>query len=80
MQRGWAIECRIYAEDPENNFLPSPGRIEVLQAPTGLGVRDDSGVYEGFEVSTFYDPILVQAGRVGCHARGSDAAHAARAA
>ncbi|HWP66552.1 MAG TPA: acetyl-CoA carboxylase biotin carboxylase subunit, partial [Candidatus Limnocylindria bacterium] len=58
VQRGWAIECRIYAEDPENNFLPAPGRIEVLQVPTGLGVRDDSGVYEGFEVSTFYDPIL----------------------
>jgi acetyl-CoA carboxylase biotin carboxylase subunit len=58
VQRGWAIECRIYAEDPENNFLPAPGRIETLQVPTGLGVRDDSGVYEGFEVSTFYDPIL----------------------
>jgi acetyl-CoA carboxylase biotin carboxylase subunit len=58
VQRGWAVECRIYAEDPENNFLPAPGRIEVLQVPTGLGVRDDSGVYEGFEVSTFYDPIL----------------------
>jgi acetyl-CoA carboxylase biotin carboxylase subunit len=58
VQRGWAIECRIYAEDPENNFLPAPGRIETLQVPTGLGVRDDSGVYEGFEVSTHYDPIL----------------------
>jgi acetyl-CoA carboxylase biotin carboxylase subunit len=58
VQRGWAIECRIYAEDPENDFLPAPGRIETLQVPTGLGVRDDSGVYEGFEVSTFYDPIL----------------------
>ena len=58
VQRGWAIECRIYAEDPENNFLPSPGRIEVLRVPSGIGVRDDSGVYEGFEVSTYYDPIL----------------------
>jgi len=58
VQRGWAIECRIYAEDPERNFLPAPGRIETLQVPTGLGVRDDSGVYEGFEVSTYYDPIL----------------------
>jgi acetyl-CoA carboxylase biotin carboxylase subunit len=58
VQRGWAIECRIYAEDPENNFLPSPGRIEVLRVPSGIGIRDDSGVYEGFEVSTFYDPIL----------------------
>jgi acetyl-CoA carboxylase, biotin carboxylase subunit len=58
VQRGWAIECRIYAEDPDNNFLPAPGRIEVLRAPGGIGVRDDSGVYEGFEVSTHYDPIL----------------------
>ena len=58
MQRGSAIECRIYAEDPENNFLPSPGRIEVLRVPSGIGIRDDSGVYEGFEVSTFYDPII----------------------
>jgi acetyl-CoA carboxylase biotin carboxylase subunit len=57
-QRGWAIECRIYAEDPENNFLPAPGRIAVLQVPSGIGIRDDSGVYEGFEVSTYYDPIL----------------------
>jgi acetyl-CoA carboxylase biotin carboxylase subunit len=57
-QRGWAIECRIYAEDPLNNFLPAPGRIETLQVPTGIGVRDDSGVYEGFEVTTFYDPMI----------------------
>jgi len=58
VQRGWAIECRIYAEDPENNFLPAPGRIDVLRVPSGIGIRDDSGVYEGYEVSTFYDPIL----------------------
>jgi acetyl-CoA carboxylase biotin carboxylase subunit len=58
VQRGWAIECRIYAEDPDNNFLPAPGRIEVLRVPSGIGIRDDSGVYEGFEVSTFYDPII----------------------
>jgi acetyl-CoA carboxylase biotin carboxylase subunit len=58
VQRGWAIECRIYAEDPENNFLPAPGKIEHLRVPSGIGVRDDSGVYEGFEVSTFYDPII----------------------
>jgi acetyl-CoA carboxylase biotin carboxylase subunit len=58
VQRGWAIECRIYAEDPDNNFLPAPGRIEVLHVPSGIGIRDDSGVYEGFEVSTYYDPIL----------------------
>jgi acetyl-CoA carboxylase biotin carboxylase subunit len=58
VQRGWAIECRIYAEDPDNNFLPAPGRIEVLRVPSGIGIRDDSGVYEGFEVSTYYDPII----------------------
>src|SRR5437867_639021 len=58
VQRGWAIECRIYAEDPANNFLPAPGRIEVLRVPSGIGIRDDSGVYEGFEVSTHYDPLL----------------------
>jgi len=58
VQRGWAIECRIYAEDPENGFLPAPGRIVVLRVPSGIGIRDDSGVYEGFEVSINYDPIL----------------------
>ena len=58
VQRGWAIECRIYAEDPENGFLPAPGRIVVLRVPSGIGIRDDSGVYEGFEVSTFYDPMI----------------------
>jgi acetyl-CoA carboxylase biotin carboxylase subunit len=58
VQRGWAIECRIYAEDPDHGFLPAPGRIEVLRVPSSIGIRDDSGVYEGFEVSTFYDPLL----------------------
>ncbi|HYV56609.1 MAG TPA: acetyl-CoA carboxylase biotin carboxylase subunit [Candidatus Nitrosopolaris sp.] len=58
VQRGWAIECRVYAEDPENHFLPAPGKIEVLRVPSGIGIRDDSGVYEGFEVSTNYDPLL----------------------
>jgi len=57
-QRGWAIECRIYAEDPENNFLPAPGRITRLTEPGGLGVRNDTGVYEGFEVSIHYDPMI----------------------
>ncbi|MFN6965123.1 MAG: acetyl-CoA carboxylase biotin carboxylase subunit [Pyrinomonadaceae bacterium] len=55
---GHAIECRIYAEDPENNFLPSPGRIARLRIPQGPGVRDDGGVYEGAEVSIFYDPMI----------------------
>src|SRR5213596_3303575 len=58
VQRGWAIECRVYAEDPENHFLPAPGKIEVLRVPSGIGIRDDSGVYEGFEVSTSYDPLI----------------------
>jgi acetyl-CoA carboxylase, biotin carboxylase subunit len=56
--QGAAIECRIYAEDPTQNFLPSPGKIMMLRVPGGPGVRDDSGVYEGFEVSIYYDPLL----------------------
>jgi acetyl-CoA carboxylase biotin carboxylase subunit len=55
---GSAIECRIYAEDPDQNFLPSPGKITRLQTPAGPGVRDDSGVYEGWEVPIFYDPMI----------------------
>jgi acetyl-CoA carboxylase biotin carboxylase subunit len=57
-QRGHAIECRVYAEDPERGFLPSPGRILGLRAPGGPGIRDDSGVYAGFEVGVHYDPLL----------------------
>jgi acetyl-CoA carboxylase, biotin carboxylase subunit len=56
--RGHAIECRIYAEDPENNFFPSPGRITRLLRPSGPGVREDSGVYEGWTVPLDYDPML----------------------
>ncbi|MGD9590043.1 MAG: acetyl-CoA carboxylase biotin carboxylase subunit [Pyrinomonadaceae bacterium] len=55
---GHAIECRIYAEDPDNNFLPSPGRIERLHIPQGPGVRDDGGVYQGADVSIHYDPMI----------------------
>jgi acetyl-CoA carboxylase biotin carboxylase subunit len=55
---GHAIECRVYAEDPENNFLPSPGRIHELSVPAGPGIRDDSGVESGAEVSIYYDPML----------------------
>jgi acetyl-CoA carboxylase biotin carboxylase subunit len=56
--RGHAIECRIYAEDPERGFLPSPGEILFLGEPAGPGVRIDSGIYSGFTVPTAYDPIL----------------------
>lgn len=55
---GHAVECRVYAEDPEKNFLPSPGKITKLRTPSGPGVRDDSGVYEGWEVPLFYDPMI----------------------
>jgi acetyl-CoA carboxylase, biotin carboxylase subunit len=56
--RGHAIECRIYAEDPENGFLPSPGVIRYLKEPSGPGVRNDSGVYAGAVVPMAYDPLL----------------------
>jgi acetyl-CoA carboxylase biotin carboxylase subunit len=57
-RRGHAIECRVYAEDPYNNFFPSPGKITFLQPPGGIGIRDDSGVYSGCEVTVHYDPII----------------------
>jgi acetyl-CoA carboxylase biotin carboxylase subunit len=57
-QRGHAIECRVYAEDPDAGFLPSPGTILALRVPSGPGVRDDSGVYEGWTVPIDYDPLL----------------------
>ena len=56
--KGAAIECRIYAEDPDNNFFPSPGRILRLRTPSGPAVRDDSGVYEGWIVPIDYDPLI----------------------
>ncbi len=55
---GSAIECRVYAEDPDKNFLPSPGKITRLRTPSGPGVRDDSGVYEGWDVPIYYDPMI----------------------
>jgi acetyl-CoA carboxylase biotin carboxylase subunit len=56
--RGHAIECRIYAEDPDNNFFPSPGRITRIAQPSGPGIREDSGIYEGWNVPLEYDPLL----------------------
>ena len=55
---GHAIECRIYAEDPNNNFAPSPGVVEALRIPGGPGIRDDSCLFEGYEVPIHYDPIV----------------------
>ena len=55
---GHAIECRIYAEDPLNNFFPSTGTIKYLHLPSGPGIRNDAGIYEGGEVSVHYDPLL----------------------
>jgi len=56
--RGHAIEVRIYAEDPDNNFFPSPGKIISRQAPSGPGIRLDEGIYEGWTVPNDYDPLL----------------------
>jgi acetyl-CoA carboxylase, biotin carboxylase subunit len=57
-QSGHAIECRIYAEDPDNNFMPSPGKITHITEPLGLGVRHDGYVYTGYEIPMFYDPLI----------------------
>jgi propionyl-CoA carboxylase alpha chain len=59
-RRGHAIECRVYAEDPENNFLPSIGRLTHVQRPGGYGIREDSGIGEGDEISIYYDPMIAK--------------------
>lgn len=69
--RGWAMECRICAEDPGRGMIPSPGVIRTLQEPQGPGVRLDSGIYPGWEVSAHYDPLLSK-----LITFGSDRAHA----
>ena len=56
--RGHAIECRVYAEDPDQGFLPCPGRITSLAVPGGPGIRDDSGVEAGFDVPIYYDSMI----------------------
>jgi acetyl-CoA carboxylase biotin carboxylase subunit len=57
-QRGHAIEVRIYAEDPENNFMPSPGKIKTLKEPLGPGIRHDGYIYSGYEIPMHYDPMI----------------------
>ncbi len=59
-QRGHAIECRIYAEDPSNQFLPSTGVIRCLELPEGVNVRNDSGIESGMEITSHYDPLLAK--------------------
>lgn len=56
--RGWAIECRINAEDPDRNFMPSPGLIKIYHVPGGPGVRVDSAAYQGYTVSRYYDSMV----------------------
>ncbi len=58
--RGWSIECRVYAEDPDAGFLPSPGQMQELSRPSGPGIRLDSGVYSGWTVPMEYDPLLAK--------------------
>ena len=58
--RGAAIECRINAEDPDNNFMPSPGKIESLILPGGPNVRVDTHIYAGYEVPAYYDSLVAK--------------------
>ncbi len=58
--KGWAIEARITAEDPDNNFMPSTGKIVALREPTGPGIRIESSVYVGMEVGLYYDPMIAK--------------------
>jgi acetyl-CoA carboxylase biotin carboxylase subunit len=58
--KGWAIECRINAEDPEMNFLPCPGKIEQLFLPGGFGVRVDTHIYAGYEIPIYYDTLIAK--------------------
>ncbi len=60
LTRGWAIECRIVAEDPFNNFLPSVGRIVLAREPAGPGIRVESALYDGIEVTPYYDSLLAK--------------------
>lgn len=60
VNKGWAIECRITAEDPFNNFMPSSGSVVYLQEPTGPGVRVESSLYRGMELNLYYDPMVAK--------------------
>ncbi len=60
LTRGWAIECRIVAEDPFNGFLPSVGRIVLAREPAGPGIRVESALYDGIEVTSYYDSLLAK--------------------
>jgi acetyl-CoA carboxylase, biotin carboxylase subunit len=59
-QNGHAIECRVYAEDPANNFMPAPGKVTHITIPYGVGVRVDGYIYEGFEIPIYYDPLIAK--------------------
>jgi acetyl-CoA carboxylase, biotin carboxylase subunit len=59
-QSGHAIECRVYAEDPDNNFMPAPGKVTHIDIPYGVGVRVDGYIYEGFEIPLYYDPLIAK--------------------
>ncbi len=58
--KGWSIECRLTAEDPFNNFMPNSGVVTYLKEPTGPGVRVESALYRGYEISLFYDPMVAK--------------------
>jgi acetyl-CoA carboxylase biotin carboxylase subunit len=77
-QNGWAVECRLYAEDSAAGFVPAPGRIETMTMPSGPSVRIDEGVYAGAEVSVFYDPMIAKLATWG-HDRGEALARMRRA-
>lgn len=59
-QNGHAIECRVYAEDPNNQFMPAPGKVTHITIPYGVGVRVDGYIYEGFEIPIYYDPLVAK--------------------
>jgi acetyl-CoA carboxylase, biotin carboxylase subunit len=59
-QNGHAIECRVYAEDPQNNFMPAPGKVTHITIPYGVGVRVDGYIYEGFDIPIYYDPLIAK--------------------